>query len=157
MSEETECSETELQGVNEDNPYYGAVGGNGDYQPGDEWYPSGGSDTQDKVYLLSLSEVEKYFGVGPSEWGRYVNGDIDGETYVVLCNEKNEGILLTENPVYGGEYWWLRSPGFHKAYVAFVENGGVVVDGSDSTDNGGVRPVIRVGLLRLHHSKILLQ
>ncbi len=132
--------------VNEDNPYYGTAG-KGGFQPGEENYSAGGNDTQDKVYLLSLSDVEKYFGVGLNEWISYCDGEMGNEALGNLCVERSGGILIAEHP--GAEdypWWWLRSPGMHSIDAAYVHTNGVIQFGGVSVnDHGGVRPVIRVG------------
>lgn len=121
--------------INGDNTYYGVAGGN---------------DTEDRVYLLSLEEVEQYFGVDDSDFDRYKNGELTWEAYATLCNEKSEGMLLGETMTTDGScWWWLRSPGYNVYNAACVGNGGVDMYGSNGINidqNEGVRPVIRIGL-----------
>ncbi|MCQ2522195.1 MAG: tetratricopeptide repeat protein [Lachnospiraceae bacterium] len=133
--------------TNEDNPYFGAPGGHGYNKPGTEEYPAGGGNTQDKVYLLSLAEVEQYFGVTMEDWGKHNDGNMDESSYAELCNEKSNGILTTNSPAGGGGWWWLRSPGFSSYLAANVDFKGMVyVIGSATNNLQGVRPVIRVGM-----------
>ena len=107
--------------------------------PNNLWYGiSGGVDTQDKIFLLSLEESDKYFGNS----GDYINGrrkdlDFDADKYI----EKDEGGYFSNAhdaeraAKYDGlpAFWWLRSPGIHKASAASVfYNGGVCVFGLDT-------------------------
>lgn len=56
----------------------------------------GGNDTEDKIFLLSIDEVETYFAN-------------DEERAVEAC-----------------DWWWLRSPGFGSHYAAIVLSCGIV-------------------------------
>ncbi|MBQ5969665.1 MAG: hypothetical protein IJL52_06070 [Clostridia bacterium] len=108
--------------INDDNAEYGTAGGN---------------DTQDKVFLLSVDEANKYFSSnaertcevtayasvhGTGTWtGRSASGQM-----ISVC------------------WWWLRSPGRYPHNVAHVGgNGDVNIDGSyiDSL-NAAVRPAM---------------
>ena len=95
---------------------------------------SGGNDTNDQVFLLSLEEIEEYL---PTEADRvcYPNDDA-----------KNAGVYEM-----GGVSYWLRTPGNDATYVVIVGNsGGISVsgflaDGSATDAPGiGVRPAIWV-------------
>ena len=93
-----------------------------------------GNETQDKVFLLSIDEANKYFnsdterGCKPSEYA-LVNG--------AIVNEKN-----------GNCYWWLRSPGLYHLYIANVgTDGSVDLYGRNyRADNSAVRPALWVNL-----------
>lgn len=95
---------------------------------------SGGNDTNDQVFLLSLEEIEKYL---PTEAERicYPNADA-----------KASGVYEK-----GGVSYWLRTLGNDATYVVIVGNsGGISVsgflaDGSATYTPGiGVRPAIWV-------------
>ena len=102
------------------------------------WYGiSGGLDTHDKIFLLSLEEADKYFG-GGSDYidGRRKDLDFDADKYF----DKEDGGYFSNvydvdrQAKYNGApaFWWLRSPGIHKASAASVfYNGGVCVFGLD--------------------------
>jgi len=123
--------------------------------PINSWYGiSGGLSTTDKIFLLSLEEVDKYFG----DSGDYIGEqrkdlDFDANKYI----EKKDGGYFSNahdadrQAKYDGvpAFWWLRSPGIHKASAASVfYNGGVCVFGLDIGSLldviCGVRPVMWV-------------
>jgi hypothetical protein len=91
---------------NDDNPDYGTDGGN---------------DTQDKLFLMSISGVENYFPSDADRVAKYQGSDF---------------------------WWWLRSPGRNADRAASVSsNGSVYADGGDvGNDNGGVRPALWLNL-----------
>jgi len=119
--------------------------------PDNLWYGTpGGADTYDKVFLLSLEEVDRYFG----DSGDYLTGKrklwhADG------IEENDEGWAFSnahdEDRAaiygYGPSWWWLRSPGSGSRSAAAVDIGGSVnVRGRDvdamHPDMGGVRPAL---------------
>ena len=114
---------------------------------------NGGNSTRDKIFLLSLEEVDKYFGNS----GDYTNTirkswnksemkyrqDSDG--WYISNNHNKSRIAEGVN----GEacWWWLRSPGKSgrgTSNSALVNaNGLICVDGNIVTQKaGGVRPVL---------------
>lgn len=127
--------------VNEDNPFYGT---------------EGGSDTADKIWLLLLGEIEKYFGIPMTpESNPWYNGTYnEWFEYAIYCYEqdhrvcaeptayaaaKGAGTYLKEDAQYyldnygydmsfavGSGYWWLRSPGNDSCSVAGIGHGGMV-------------------------------
>ena len=94
-----------------------------------DWYDKDGNDTQDKVYLLSYQEANRYF---PREEDR-------------ICAVTDHALF---HYAYSGDgdagWWWLRSPGrwSFDTGVAGHEGGFFSVD-SDRVA-GCIRPVIRV-------------
>lgn len=84
---------------------------------------SGGDDTTDKIFLLSIDEVATYF---PSE------------------NERKT--TLPNGTAY--RWWWLRSPGINGNYAAYVnEDGGVNMSGYIVDRDGyAVRPAMWINL-----------
>jgi hypothetical protein len=114
------------------------------------WYDTnGGNDTTDKVFLLSIDEVLKYFG--NSQLTPYE----ENNPYYFSDNNNNKRIAR-----YDGEMWewWLRSPGCYENRAATVESGSVRIEGMDVErgmieegvhagntviyNNGGVRPAM---------------
>ena len=92
--------------------------------------PAGG-DTTDKVFILSIEEVERYFAdTGSSECG--------ATEYAIAQGVSGR---TGEN---GTCCWWLRSPGDANGYAAYVANGwGVTYSGENVTyGSHGVRPAL---------------
>ena len=80
----------------------------------------GGSDTIDKIFLLSFNEVNRYFGNDSDRIAKY--------------NKK-------------ACWWWLRSPGYNKRDAACVDDvGSVSVINGTVYFNGGVRPALWLNL-----------
>lgn len=110
----------EVTNENPDNPWYGTKGGN---------------PTQDKIFLLSIDEVIKYFGDSGQLKTRYMYPNcnwckdkflpwIDDEFNINRRAVDDEGIV---------RFWRLRSPGSNQCSVATVD--GFVGDGFD---HGGI-------------------
>ena len=91
------------------------------------------SSTQDKIFLLSITEVQKYFV----------------SFLTPLCKTtdyaKSKGIWTKYNT---HNFWWLRSNGNDDYLAAFVDfNGTIHADGYFvSYDRGGVRPALWINL-----------
>ncbi len=96
---------------------------------------SGGSATDDKVFLLSASEAEKYF---ETDGARMAN-----------CTEyalSRNGDSALRNNVTQSSYWWLRTPGIFDYDAMYVHyTGSLSSDGMAAANViGGVRPVMWV-------------
>lgn len=135
----TAFSEEELErvcfthNVNDDNPTYGT---------------DGGEDTDDHVFLLSLSEAEKYFTSDEErqcEFSAAVNIIVDQDPGI------QKDVIPTDDPYGYGRRWWLRTPGMYPLSTVIIEKDGSV---SRNRDTGayamgavchqwnGVRPAI---------------
>ncbi len=93
-----------------------------------------GKDTQDKVFLLSIPEVEKYFASDAKRQCKPTAYAIAQTCYV-----NSNGIC----------WWWLRSPGYdsdYAAYVGYGDYGSLNHYGSSVDDDLGVRPALWVNL-----------
>ena len=92
-----------------------------------------GADTKDKVFLLSIVEVENYF-VSDSE------RECSPTTYA-----KSNGVYVANN---GNCWWWLRSPGYLQSDAANVgSNGGVGYNGNYvNYESNAVRPAMWIDL-----------
>ena len=91
----------------------------------------GGKNTKDKIFLLSRSEVQKYFD--PES--------LDSDSQARICRYKNG------EP---GE-WWLRSPGIGKAgkkssAASYVDTTGCVYSNFAITNYVGIRPAVWITL-----------
>jgi len=100
--------------VNNNNAKYGTYGGN---------------PTQDKIFLLSIDEAEKYFA---SDSDQGAENTAYAEAMGADTNSKGMG------------WWWLRSPGDDAARAARVFYGGSVYEFGPNVDNDydAVRPAL---------------
>lgn len=96
-----------------------------------------GKATQDKVFLLSITEVNKYFSSGSARECK--------PTYYTAakCANGKHGN--------GNCFWWLRSPGMYRdcaAYVDDVDGVGCVFECGDYVNRGcsAVRPALWIDL-----------
>jgi hypothetical protein len=103
----------------------------------------GGNNTEDKIFLLSLDEADRYFGNS----GDYINLN-SGDNEWILSNEfdGDRQAIRFFNP----KRWWLRSPGRTSNMAARVlANASVDVAGL-SVDiflgDGGIRPALWIKL-----------
>ncbi|MBO5223258.1 MAG: TIR domain-containing protein [Clostridia bacterium] len=92
-----------------------------------------GKATQDKVFLLSITEANKYFSSSTAR-----------QCKPTAYAKKNGAYVNSDN----GNWWWLRSPGYIQNTAASVRYYGVVhYDGSlVDCDDFAVRPALWVNL-----------
>ena len=92
----------------------------------------GGADTADRVFLLSIDEVLRYF---PS---------VEDRTCLATDFARSKGILADR--VNGDHsFWWLRSPGHSPYSVTIVYSHGLLyMYGSAADSPRAVRPAIRL-------------
>jgi hypothetical protein len=110
----------EVMNENNDNPWYGT---------------SGGNPTADKVFLLSIDEVVKYFGDSGQREKRIKSTDFS------WCNDEywpwlNDQYDLSRRAVDGSgmvAFWRLRSPGANGHLAAMVMG-----NCGDEFDHGGI-------------------
>jgi len=111
----------------------------------------GGNNTSDKIFLLSLEDVDRYFGN---------SGDYQQKRRKTFRNSRfvadSKGWFFPN--IYDGDrqakfgnitcWWWLRTPGSDSSYAALVGDAGIVyVSGSAVVSaSGGVRPAIWLNL-----------
>ena len=102
-----------------DNPWFGTAGGN---------------DTVDKVFLLSLDELVKYFG----DSGQLADRNHPNNGRLGFSDRYN-----SERAPRDAGWWWLRSPGNTAFSVAALYGGHVYVSGLPAqTGRGGLRPAL---------------
>ncbi|MCL1941163.1 MAG: DUF6273 domain-containing protein [Synergistaceae bacterium] len=118
-----------------------------------QWYgTSGGNATTDKIFLLSIEEVVRYFGdsgqLKKRPTSNILNNDIrDQYSSARIAKEVNGDALR----------WWLRSPGLRvsgpltfESAAAVDSAGHVCLDGNAVFYlNGGVRPALWVDVKSL--------
>lgn len=104
---------------NPDNPEYGT---------------DGGSNTTDKVFLLSIDEATRYFASGKERMA-------EATDYA-----KEQGIYVSGRN--GNSWWWLRSLGRNNSDAAYVDIGGSVRNYGSYANDGesGVRPAMWVNI-----------
>ena len=95
------------------------------------WYGTDtGNQTTDKVFLLSIPEVIRYFGDSGGIGHRPPNA-----TY--LSDRFNKA----RRAKYDGDYawWWLRTPGGYAGFVSYVcANGRIMLHGEPAFRDGGI-------------------
>ncbi len=99
-----------------------------------KWRIPGGNNTTDKVFLLSIDEVKKYFH---SDEARKVKATAYAKAQGAYVNSDN-----------GNSWWWLRSPGYITGRAAYVLTYGSIYYNGDYVDNsfGTVRPALWINL-----------
>jgi hypothetical protein len=125
--------------------------------PDNLWYGiPGGKDTRDKVFLLSLEEVDRYFG----DSGDYLSkrrknwNSHDQKFYASndgwAFSNSHDSERVAKDANGKAWWWWLRSPGDDSYYAAYVNtDGNVGVSGggvSVSGVGGGFRPALWLNL-----------
>ncbi|MCL2109919.1 MAG: DUF6273 domain-containing protein, partial [Oscillospiraceae bacterium] len=127
----------EVTNTNPDSPWdFTGIGGNVN--------TPGGADTQDRVFLLSLDEVVKYFG----DSGQLSNRP--SEDTVQINDEYSENRIarkvgLSGGGATGGNTWWLRSPGFLSYSATSIDGRGnirVSGDFANKEFSSYVRPAL---------------
>ena len=128
FSPEDRARITETVVTKADNPWYGT---------------SGGNDTVDRIFLLSLEEVVLYFGDSGQLWDRdHPGNEMRGfkdqfDTERIARNAEDRALR-----------WWLRTPGNTASYAVTVFNDGYFdISGRSVTDPVGVRPALWLNLL----------
>ncbi len=124
-AEQEHIAVTKLE--NEDNPEFGIEGGN---------------DTEDKIFLLSIGEVLKYFDSDPEAYDRT-------RCAKITAYAKAQGASsLVDGEAAGNGFWWMRSPGLFSSYATVVDNYGYAHRTGSSVDTGAnvVRPAFWLNL-----------
>ena len=91
-----------------------------------------GNATQDQVFLLSITEANKYF-----------SSDSARE-----CKPTDYAVASGANSFSGNCLWWLRSPGYDRIDAAYVLNDGTIpkYGGIVDADSAAVRPALWIDL-----------
>ncbi len=106
---------------------------------------TGGNNTNDKVFLLSLAEAYRYLGGRNRETWWYVDNGMTTPT--AYAKAKGAWTNSGDSTIYIDNcWWWLRSPGYYvQRNAAYVSDGGLHYDHVHFTD-GAVRPALWVNL-----------
>ena len=130
--------------INEDNPWY---------------FTKGGSDTTDRIFLLSISEVVRYFGDSGQVQKRpdltvyYISDEFNSARMVKFDDgrpgwqwlESPGGITSYNSGAGGRSGWqWLRTPGGESMVTAGIDALGTlhIYGMGVSNTTGGVRPAL---------------
>ena len=108
------------------------------------WNTSGGNNTQDKVFLLSYAEANKYFGVTYDNSSN-TKSRVAPTAYAIAQGEWTSSSNKTADETDAG-WWWLRSPGYSQSRAADVNTDGSLYSSSVSLDSGSVRPALWVNI-----------
>ena len=121
-----------------DNPWFPTE------NPEYPWYSrSGGADTKDKIFLLSIQEIAQFFGSSDEIEDRPVGA--------VFINDQYNDVRIAETAGGDASWWWLRSPGlFYSACganfnhtAAIAAFGALNIQGEFVNNRGGgVRPAL---------------
>ena len=121
--------------------------------PNNPWYgTSGGNETVDKIFLLSLDELVKYFGDSGDLRNKKRYGWEDSKHCLqsngYLLHDQYDDARIAKNGKGEACWWWLRSPGHISNCAARVSFGGSVdVFGYGVIlDTVGVRPALWLNL-----------
>ena len=108
------------------------------------WTTSGGNNTQDKVFLLSYTEANKYLGVTYDN-SNNMESRIAPTDYAVKHRAYSSSNDKTSEGRAAG-WWWLRSPGEFQYSAARVHTGGSLSGSSVEDSSGCVRPALWINL-----------
>jgi len=118
--------------------------------PNNPWYgTNGGNTTVDKIFLLSLHEVCRYFGDSSVNISK--KGNTGSEYYL---DDSNNAKRIAKDAKGKPCWWWLRSPGHRGSNTTLVHGDGYVhiygnivyVNDLNNYFDGGVRPALWLNL-----------
>ena len=117
---------------------------NAQYEGYLDYNANGGNDTQDKIFLLSYREANKYFEVA---WENHQNkkSHIVPTDYAIMQGASTNSSNKTEGGKAAG-YWWLRSPGYRQYYAASVSSDGSLYYSYVNFADASVRPAFYLNL-----------
>ena len=111
------------------------------------WDTNGGNNTQDKIFLLSYTEANKYFGAQYYKvYGsdKNIKSRVSPTAYAIKQGAHSLSQYRTADGASAG--WWLRSPGSQQNWAIFVGLDGSVNSGAVTYDCWCVRPVLWINL-----------
>lgn len=108
------------------------------------WNTSGGNNTQDKVFLLSYAEANKYFGVTHDTTSN-TKSRVAPTAYAIAQGAAADSYYKTADGT-DAERWWLRSIGSYYYYADCVSCYGHSIDGYVTWDTISVRPALWVNI-----------
>ena len=121
---------------------------NGSSQGYSKWSTSGGNNTQDRIFLLSYAEANKYFGVQHNSVAGSDNNTkskVAPTAYTIEQGAYTSSSYKTADGSAAG-WWWLRSPGYFQYNAALVFYGGSLYSDNVFIASGCVRPALWINL-----------
>jgi len=108
------------------------------------WNTSGGNNTEDKVFLLSYAEANKYFGVTHDTTSN-TKSRVAPTAYAIAQGACTYYSNKTADGTDAGR-WWLRSHGFYQSSAAGVRTDGSLDYYRVDDDSDSLRPALWVNL-----------
>jgi tetratricopeptide (TPR) repeat protein len=102
------------------------------------------SNTQDKIFLLSYAEANKYFGVTHNDRNN-TSARVKPTAYAEKKGAYTDSNYKTADGDSAG-WWWLRSLGYNQGFAADVSTDGSLLSLRVSRGNGCVRPALWVDI-----------
>ena len=107
------------------------------------WNTDGGNNTQDRIFLLSYAEANRFFIV-PRGNTDNMESRAAPSAYAISRGAWT-GKYTTSDNRYSG-WWWLRSPGQYQRRAASMSDASLLSGRDIDSDNGCVRPAFRINL-----------
>lgn len=117
---------------------------NGKNQGYSKWSTSGGNNTEDKVFLLSYAEANKYFGVTYHNISN-TKSRVAPTAYAIAHGTWTSSSNKTADGTDAG-WWWLRSPGNYQDFAAVVDTDGSLRNITVNYVSGSVCPALWVNI-----------
>ena len=108
------------------------------------WSTNGGNNTQDRIFLLSYAEANKYFNVTYEDRNN-TKSRVAPTGYAIKHGAPSSSSNKTVDGQAAG-WWWLRSPGYSQGYAAHVSYSGSLFSRDVSRDSGCVRPALWISM-----------
>ena len=113
-----------------------------------EFGTSGGADTNDKIFCLSIDECEKYFGSDIKDYKENTNLAIKGTEYAKNVDNGGHNLWVLDSDKWyaGNSCFWLRNTGYFQGHAALVNIDGSISSSGYYVDDSriGVRPALWV-------------
>lgn len=112
------------------------------------WKTTGGNNTQDFIYLLSIAEAKKYFGAESyieKGSGKNTASRVQPTKYAIAQGAWAYGDSLAAKGAANG-FWWLRSPSSIQSGAAGVDTFGDLFFSNVNNKRAVVRPVLWLDL-----------
>ena len=108
------------------------------------WNTDGGNNTEDKVFLLSFAEANKYLDVTRDNSSN-TKPRTEPTAYAIGQGASTNSVYQTADGAAAG-WWWLRSPGGAQHGAAYISRDGALDSKGVNVDNASVRPALWVNL-----------